>query len=221
MEYQIIRSRRRTIAICISKDGAVLVRAPLRTAQSTIDRFVGEKQDWILEKSALMAANAAVREKFSITAGSFLRLLGNDYPVVLGENIDFTGNVFTITQEDSGETKPRIVDLYKTIAQRVIPERVAFFSKQTGLTPASVRIGSATTSWGSCTGKNGLHFSWKLIMAEQEVIDYVVVHELAHTMEHNHSARFWRLVEKILPDYQERRAKLKLLEKKLQGQDWS
>ena len=221
MEYQVIRSRRRTIAICISKDGAVLVRAPLRTAQSTIDRFVGEKQGWILEKSALMAANAAIREKFSIAVGSVLRLLGNDYPVMLGENIDFTGNVFTIIQENSVETKLRIVNLYKNIAQRVIPERVALFSEQTGLTPVSVRIGSATTSWGSCTGKNGLHFSWKLIMAEQEVIDYVVVHELAHTMEHNHSTRFWRLVEKILPDYKERRAKLKLLEEKLQGQDWS
>ena len=221
MEYQVIRSRRRTIAICISKDGAVLVRAPLRTAQSAIDRFVAEKQGWILEKSALMAANAAVREKFSVAAGSVLRLLGHDYPVVLGEKIAFTGTVFTITQQDSVETKLRIVNLYKSIAQGVIPERVALISKQTGLIPASVRIGSANTSWGSCTGKNGLHFSWKLIMAEQEVIDYVVVHELAHTMEHNHSARFWRLVEKILPDYKERRAKLKQLEKKLQGQDWS
>jgi predicted metal-dependent hydrolase len=221
MEYQLIRSKRKTIAICVNRDGSVAVRAPLRAAQRMIDRFVREKQDWITEKSTQMATNAAVRENFNITVGSALPLLGQEYPVVQGEKIAFTGSCFTIPDEDFATLKPKLIALYKILAQTMIPERTAYFSKQTALFPTNVRIGSANTYWGCCSGKNSLNFSYKLIMAEPEVIDYVVVHELAHTVEHNHSARFWQLVQEVLPDYKERRAKLRLLEKKLQKQDWS
>ncbi len=221
MEYQLIRSRRRTIAICVGRDGSVTVRAPLRAAQSIIDSFVCEKQCWIVEKSAQMTKNNMARKDFSIAVGSALSLLGQDYPVVSGEKIAFTGTCFTIPNDDFERLKPQFIKLYKTVAQKVIPERTAYFSKRTGLIPVGVRIGSANTCWGSCSGKNSLNFSWKLMMAEPEVVDYVVVHELAHTVEHNHSTRFWRLVESILPNYQVCRAKLKKLEKKLQSQDWS
>ncbi len=221
MEYQLVRSKRKTIAICVNRDGSVTIRAPLRATQSTIDRFVREKQDWITEKSTQMAANAAARKNFEVTTGSTLSLLGQDYPVEQGESVAFTGSCFTIPNGDFKTLKPLLVNLYKTLAQKIIPERTAHFSKQTALFPAHVRIGSANTYWGCCSGKNSLNFSYKLIMAEPEVIDYVIVHELSHTVEHNHSARFWKLVQGILPDYKERRAKLRLLEKKLQKQGWS
>lgn len=221
MEYQLVRSRRKTIAICIDKEGNVIVRAPLRAAQNTIDRFVNEKQAWITEKSTQMETSAAVRENFTVAVGSTLPLRGRDYPVVLGEQVAFTGTSFTIPMGDFAVLKPRIIDLYKTLAQKVILESTAYFSKRSGLLPVSVRIGSANTYWGSCSGKNRLHFSWKLVMAESEVIDYVVVHELCHTVEHNHSARFWRLVEGILPEYKKDRTKLNQLAKKLHNQDWS
>lgn len=221
MEYQLVRSKRKTIAICVNRDGSVTVRAPMRAAQSMIDRFVREKQEWITEKSTQMAANAAVRKNFDVIASSTLALLGQDYPVVQGESVTFTGSCFTIPNEDFETLKPKLIALYKILAQQIIPERTAHFSKQTALSPNNVRIGSANTYWGCCSGKNNLNFSYKLIMAEPEVIDYVIVHELSHTVEHNHSARFWKLVQGILPDYKERRAKLRLLEKKLQKQGWS
>lgn len=221
MRYQLIRSKRKTIAICVNKDGSVTVRAPLRAAQVAIDRFVSEKKDWIAEKSAQMMANAAERENYNIAVDSVLPLLGREYPVVGGESINFTGSCFTIPHRDFETLKPQIINLYKTLAHNYISERAAYFSKRTALFPASVRIGSANTYWGSCSGKNSLNFSWKLIMADPEVIDYVIVHELAHTVQHNHSARFWQLVQGVLPDYKERRAKLKQLETKLQKQNWS
>jgi len=221
MEYQLIRSRRRTIAICISRDGSVVVRAPLRTAQNTIERFVFEKRDWIREKSELMKTNNAQRKDFSISQGSVLSLLGETYPVVLGNKVAFDGTRFLIQNEGMETLKPKLVQLYQSIARDCIPERVAYFSKSTGWVSAGVRIGSANTSWGSCSGKNKLNFTWKLIMAEPALIDYVVVHELAHTVEHNHSSRFWRLVENVLPDYRERREKLRKLEKNLQKDGWS
>ncbi|MDR2568929.1 MAG: M48 family metallopeptidase, partial [Oscillospiraceae bacterium] len=74
--------------------------------------------------------------------------------------------------------------------------------------------------WGSCSAKKSLNFSWRLIMADEDVIDYVVVHELAHLIEMNHSVRFWAVVERVLPDYRERQKWLRELQRKLNVEDW-
>lgn len=216
MEYQLIRSRRKTIAICIARDGSVIVRAPLRTTQTAIDCFVQEKQSWIREKSAQMAQYDSERKEFQVSVGSELPLLGCEYPVALADQVSFDGAKFYITDEPYETLKPKLIQLYKSLAEQIIAERVGYFSKQTGWAPLGVRIGSANTAWGSCSGKNKLNFTWKLVLAAPEEIDYVIVHELAHLKEHNHSKRFWKLVESVLPDYQVRRSKLKLIGKKLQ-----
>ena len=94
------------------------------------------------------------------------------------------------------------------------------FAKRMDVTPTAIKINGAKTRWGSCSAKKSLNFSWRLIMADDDVIDYVVVHELAHIAEMNHSARFWALVEGALPDYQSRKAKLKALQQRLSIEDW-
>jgi predicted metal-dependent hydrolase len=217
MEYRLIRSRRRTLAICIEKDGSVTVRAPLHMAKSTVEGFVAEKADWIKEKSALMSAREAQRKDFRIGEGTTLPLLGREYPVMLGNSVAFGGSCFTVCEGNFDTLRPQLIALYRSLAGEFIPERVSHFSELTGWTPSGVRIGAANTSWGSCSGKNSLNFTWKLIMAPPELVDYVVVHELAHTVEHNHSARFWKLVESVLPDYKQRRAQLRTLAKTLQN----
>jgi len=89
-----------------------------------------------------------------------------------------------------------------------------------GLSPNSLKINSAKTRWGSCSSKANLNFSWMLMMADDEVIDYIVVHELAHLRQMNHSPQFWEIVEKYIPDYKERKKRLKLLQLKLNEEDW-
>ncbi len=84
----------------------------------------------------------------------------------------------------------------------------------------SVKINSAKTRWGSCSGKNSLNFSWKLIIADERAIDYVVVHELAHTIEHNHSKQFWKIVESYIPDYKYRKTLLERAQKIISEQGW-
>ena len=88
------------------------------------------------------------------------------------------------------------------------------------VSPAAVKINEAKGRWGSCSSKKSLNFSWRLMMAGESVIDYVVVHELAHLKEMNHSPRFWAEVGRVLPDYPGRRAKLKELQKLLSVEDW-
>ncbi len=179
-----------------------------------------EKQSWIEEKSSQMAENAAARREFRVAPGSALPLLGREYPVLPGERVAFDGKSFFLPNGDFETLKPKIIRLYQSIALKVISERMNDYVRQTGLTPSGMRIGSANTRWGSCSGKNRLSFSWKLVLAPPEQVDYVIVHELAHTREHNHSPRFWKLVSQVLPDYQLRQKKLKAVARELQKQDW-
>ena len=86
--------------------------------------------------------------------------------------------------------------------------------------PAAVKINGAQTRWGSCSARRSVNFSWRLILAEDNLVDYVIVHELAHLKELNHSPRFWALVAAYVPDYQIRRARLRELQKKFNREDW-
>ncbi|MCD7745335.1 MAG: M48 family metallopeptidase [Lachnospiraceae bacterium] len=110
-------------------------------------------------------------------------------------------NMHTITQE---EREKGIQD-----AVRIIPERVAYYATRMGVTYGRITIREQKTRWGSCSAAGNLNFNWKLMLVPPELLDYVVVHELAHRREMNHSARFWAIVEQEMPDYRERRAQLK------------
>lgn len=94
-------------------------------------------------------------------------------------------------------------------AKERIPRRVAYFAERMGVTYGRITIREQKTRWGSCSSKGNLNFNWKLVLMPDEVLDYVVVHELAHRRELNHSDRFWAIVAEVLPDYRERRGKLK------------
>lgn len=105
-------------------------------------------------------------------------------------------------------TQAQIKEL-RAAAKAYIPGRVAYFAPLMGVCPATVKITSARTRYGSCSGKNGLCFSLFLMEKSNRAIDYVVVHELAHIRQHNHSPAFYKEIEKILPDYRERIKELK------------
>ena len=96
-------------------------------------------------------------------------------------------------------------------AKAYLPSRVSFYSKQMGLFPTGVKITSARSRWGSCSGKNSLCFSFRLMLLPDDLMDYVIVHELAHIKEKNHSARFYAVVAEYLPDYKQRISALKAI----------
>lgn len=223
LSYHLIRSRRKTIAVSITKDAQVEVRAPLKAPVSLIEGFLTEKESWIQTHLEQRKQELLKRANFSVGEGDRLLYLGREYPVYLSSehrSPHFDGEKFILPKKDFSEIKSMLIELYKGLAKRYIEKQVRHYSGIVGAVPSAVKIGSAKTRWGSCSGKNSLNFTWKLILASREAVDYVVVHELCHILQHNHSARFWREVERVLPDYKERELLLRQLQKRLVMEDW-
>ena len=171
INYTLIRSGRKTLAIHIKSDGAVEVRAPLRLAKREIERFITSKEAWIRKNRAQLAAKKSAEPR-----------------------------EFPPSEYLSGEF------------ERVTRELIQAWEQRFGVETAYVGIRAMTSRWGSCTAKTRrIRLNTALTYCPQECLEYVVVHELAHLLENNHSQRFWAIVAEALPDYKERRKKLKAL----------
>ncbi|MBM4351392.1 MAG: M48 family metallopeptidase, partial [Deltaproteobacteria bacterium] len=112
-------------------------------------------------------------------------------------------------QDHIEEARDLFVRWYKGEAKETIARRVDYYSHRMHLSPKGIKITSAQSRWGSCSRDNRLSFSWRMIMAPLNVIDYILIHELAHIKEKNHSGRFWNYLESFLPDYRKHRLWLK------------
>ena len=224
IKYELVRMKRKTISIEITKAAGVLVKAPRQLPLSAVEAFVARRSDWIRQTRQRVLEESRRRESFDPLAERRLLFLGKEYPVQLTAGRDaaplFDGKRFLVPPQPFLQLRPALVSLYKQLAETVIAERVEHYAALMGVRPSSVKITSAKTRWGSCSGKNGLCFSWLLIFAGLPAVDYVVVHELAHIREHNHSARFWAVVSDVLPDFRQRREHLKQLQKRLDGEQW-
>jgi len=188
-----------------------------------IDRFVASKEKWIKSRLVRTQEQAVQRENFNLDYGDMILYRGKLYPIAqkADNRAVFVDETFYVPQDLSpDEIKAACVRIYKKLAKQDINEKVQYYSGRLSAKPTAVKINSAKTRWGSCSAKKSLNFSWRLIMADDDVIDYVVVHELAHTIELNHSKRFWSIVSGVLPDYKERQKKLKELQRKLLGENW-
>ncbi|MBC7877174.1 MAG: M48 family metallopeptidase [Anaerolineales bacterium] len=204
---KLIRSKRRTIAIIIERDGALTVRAPMRVSQAEINSFVQEKSTWITHTREKLESIVETLTKQYVDGETFL-FLGSSFNLKLVKpqrpSLKF-GSGFTLSQTAQKRGAATFTRWYKERAYKVISERVAHFAKQYNFTPKQVKIISAKTRWGSCSSNGTLNFTWRLIMAPLDVIDYVVVHELVHLRVKDHSSKFWKAVESIYPEYKKQR----------------
>lgn len=222
MNYTLTRSKRKTAAIYI-RNGGVEVHAPLKMPKRDIDKFVTSKEKWIADRLAKSQEQSVQRGAFMLNYGDTVLYRGNDYPITAedGKRVGFNGTAFYIPRNlTSEQIKAACVQIYRMLAKRDLTERTLDFAKLMSVTPTAVKINGAVSRWGSCSGRKSINFSWRLIMADDNVIDYVAVHELAHLTEMNHSARFWAIVEGVLSDYRERQNRLKELQKKLSKENW-
>ena len=208
---RIIRSKRKTLAIIVKPDGSLNVRAPLRASEKSIREFVEKNKQWIEKKQAKALATLPPTPKQYVTGEVFL-YLGSAYPleIVREQNEDLLlDEKFKMAESLQRNAALIFERWYREKAREVLAERVNFYACQYDIQYKRIGITSARTRWGSCSANGSLNFSWRLIMAPLEAVDYVVVHELVHTIFHNHSQRFWSNVEAIMPNYKEQRKWLK------------
>ncbi len=203
-------SKRRSIGLRIDERG-LTVNMPLKASEHWLNQVLQERADWVVEKLDDWEVHAP--EISSWTDGEIIPYLGEILTLRIGP---FMKTVQQVGEElwvrDEGSTmriEQRVTAWYRQQALPLFVARVEHYSPLLDVKPASVRLTCAKTQWGSCTSKGAVRLNVQLVKLPEYLIDYVVVHELAHLREMNHSAAFWRLVEGACPNYVRLRSELK------------
>ena len=218
MDYQIkVNSRSKKITLKIKSNGELIITTPPLVPKFLIKKFVEQNKSWIQEKQQQ-------REKTSpkFIGENFLYLFGKKYPLKIVQSPEPSRVVLKkeeviLNIHDSGNktdfdcTNPPMVltRFIKNTAQHYITKKTAIFATKMKLEYKKISFKAQKTRWGSCSSRGNLNFNWKLAHFSPAVIDYVIVHELAHREQMNHSRSFWQLVEKHQPEYRIHRGWLK------------
>lgn len=215
LTYTIKRSpKRRKLTITVERDRRIVVHAPESTPESTIRKVVESKRQWINEK----VSHAQKYEMLphppgkELVNGESTLYLGREYQIEIvateSKEIKFEQR-FLIPNSLVGGQKHVLRDWYKKQAKRKILPKVESFAVTLGVNVAKARIMDSRFRWGSCTVRNNVNLNWRLIKAPMFVIEYVIVHELAHLIEANHTPRFWSIVRTHSPTAEKARAWLR------------
>ena len=213
ISYNLVYKKRTTMGIYIDLYGNVEVQAPKGTSEECVHQLLEGKWELIQQRTKEMKDRTAGHvEKVYDQGGDFL-YLGNAYPILISQDTDIEKDkvVFEedklhvyVKQQEDERIKQALKRFYYQQCKALVEKRIQFYQSNFKLKPRSIRISDSKTTWGTCDSMRQLTFNWKLSMAPLDVIDYVVVHEMCHMVHMNHDRSFWRLLGKILPDYEER-----------------
>ncbi len=206
--------RRRSIGLRID-DRGLTVNMPLRASEKWLRSVLEEKAAWVVEKLESWHANKPAPQQW--TNGEPISYRGEMFTLRIipslfdaPPQLHGTQLVVHVFQTDDPSAIERFVmRWYRHEALKLFTECVAHFAPLMGVNPSEVKLSAARTQWGSCTARGKVRLNWQLIKMPLDLVDYVVVHELAHLREMNHSAAFWRVVEAACPDYAKRRDELR------------
>jgi len=206
---KIIRSNRRSISLEITPEAILVVRAPKKVSEVYIEKLIQDKMVWI-QKKIQAVKNRPKSQPKEFVAGEEFWYLGQSYRLRIAKvkKIELKNDLI-FPKKFLSKAKIKLESWYKQEAREIISDRAKLFAKQMGVNFSSIKINNAQKRWGSCNHKNHLNFGWKLILQPLEVVDYVVIHELAHIPHKNHSSFFWQLVATHCQDFKVYRKQLK------------
>ncbi|MBS4192430.1 M48 family metallopeptidase [Bacillus sp. FJAT-49705] len=212
IRFEIKYKNRTSMGIYFDFYGNIEVQAPKGTTDECVVQLIEEKWDMIQQKTKEMKDRMlGPKERVYEHDESFL-YLGNAYPIQINHDrniaqdyVVFEGDKLHIyvKQPEDEKIKQALKRFYYKQCKAIVAKSISSYQNNFKVKPRSIRISDSKTTWGTCDSKLQLTFNWKLAMAPQKVIDYVVVHEMCHMVHLNHDRSFWRLVGKIMPDYKE------------------
>lgn len=218
IELNVIFRKRTTMEIRVEYPGLVTVLAPQELSKEVILEKVKIRAKWISKHLNTIKNVKCKKADRKFVSGESFMYLGNMYQlqVVIDKNIKKSQvNLFddkiivTTMNEEPVAIRKAMEKWYRLKAKEKVEERIAYYQRFFSITPAYVRVKEQKRIWGSCTSKNVLNFNWRIVMAELPALDYIVVHEMCHMEQHNHSKKYWELVASIMPDYKIRKEWLK------------
>lgn len=218
IEFEVKRSRRKTLSIEISPPDNVLVKAPEGLVDKDILGVVKKKSNWIVQKlMEIRDIDCRSRERQFVNGESFL-YLGRRYSldITLDRGIDraevklYRGRLMvTSNTKEESVIRDALIRWYKEKALEKIEDRVSYYQTYFKRKPSKVIVKEQKKRWGTCTSEGKILFNWRCVMMPSYLLDYVVVHELSHLKEMNHSKDFWEEVRRVIPDVEERKRVLK------------
>ena len=229
IKYRIERSnRRRTVAVAVDPAHGVMLTAPEDVSVERLDRVVHDKARWIVERLRLVDQPEAPLPEREFVSGEGYLYLGRHYRLKvlrgqgLGEAKLIRGRLTVAVQRGLNDrqreqvVREALEGWYRAHAIQRLPERVERWYRRVGVKRPTVLIRSQQKRWASCDAKGHLRINWRIIQAPMRLVDYVVVHELAHLRHPGHTKAFWALVGRVLPDYESRREALRRLGARLE-----
>ncbi len=202
---EVIRSKRQSFSLEVKPDGRLIVRAPETATDKQVNAIVAQKTAWILQTRAKVARRFPAAQPRTFAPGDVFWYLGEQYPLQLTgrkrPSLELDG-VFLLSRSAQDHAKDVFIKWYREETRQITQSLIEKYISQNNFKVNQVTITSARTRWGSCSGRNNLNFTYRLSMAPLHVIEYVVIHELAHLKVRNHSSAFWKEVNALWPDYQ-------------------
>lgn len=214
VSYEVIRSRRATTDIIIERDGRIVVRAPEEADDDQIASIVEAKHYWIYRGLAEWRDLNSTRVLREYKNGEGFLYLGRAYRLLLvgdqDESLQLKNGRFMLRRDlvEQGEiaaAKAAFRDFYITKGRHRLRQRVDYYAPKVGVAPTGAEVRDLGHRWASCSRTGNLSFHWKCMMAPQTIIDYIVVHELCHFHHRDHTDAYWGEVDKVMPDFRERK----------------
>jgi len=216
--YRIRRSpRAKNIRLTFEDEENLVIILPSRHGLHKVEPALFEHKNWILRKTKERQIQKKIPPPFLLTDGALLPVLDKAYPLALSvQNQNkarwvFHNNTLNITAPHLSPSiiSRGVVQWYRTMSHLFLEDRVPFWAKLIGVSPKNIRIKNQHTLWGSCSKRANLNFNWRILLLSKQAADYLIIHELSHLKELNHSPSFWLLVQKFNPEYKTHKAELK------------
>ena len=204
-KIQIIRQRRASLSLQITRDARIIVKAPHLLPDFLINQFLDSKKDWIDKTVAKVSAHMPKKKTYTEGEEFFYLGIAHKLQFYSGAEIVAKNNILYFPKGAAFRIQKELEGWYKKQAQDIITQRVKHHSEKMQARYKDVFFSDTISKWGTCFADNTLQFNWRLIMTPIMVMDYVVIHELTHTTEKHHQDSFWRRVRLFTPAYKQHR----------------